>query len=34
MTTGKSHIRAIFRKNGARNRTQAVVYVLKNGLVH
>ncbi len=34
MTTVKSHIRSIFRKIGARNRTQAVVYVLKNGLVH
>ena len=33
-TTVKSHIRSIFRKIGARNRTQAVVYVLKNGLVH
>lgn len=32
-TTIKSHIRSIFRKVGARNRTQAVVYVLKNGLV-
>jgi DNA-binding NarL/FixJ family response regulator len=32
-TTVKSHIRSIFRKIGARNRTQAVVYVLKNGLV-
>lgn len=30
-TTVKSHIRSIFRKIGARNRTQAVVYVLKNG---
>jgi len=33
-TTVKSHIRSIFRKIGAKNRTQAVVYVLKNGLVH
>lgn len=33
-TTVKSHIRSIFRKIGARNRTQAVAYVLKNGLVH
>lgn len=33
-TTVKSHIRSIFRKIGARNRTQAVVYVLKNGLAH
>lgn len=33
-TTVKSHIRSIFRKIGARNRTQAVVYVLRNGLVH
>jgi DNA-binding NarL/FixJ family response regulator len=32
-TTVKSHIRSIFRKIGARNRTQAVVYVLRNGLV-
>ena len=31
-TTVKSHIRSIFRKIGARNRTQAVVYVLKSGL--
>ena len=34
MATVKSHIRSIFRKIGARNRTQAVVYVLKNGLVN
>lgn len=33
-TTVKSHVRSIFRKIGARNRTQAVVYVLKNGLAH
>jgi DNA-binding NarL/FixJ family response regulator len=33
-TTVKSHIRSIFRKIGARNRTQAVVYVIKNGLTH
>jgi two-component system, NarL family, response regulator DegU len=33
-TTVKSHIRSIFRKIGARNRTQAVVYVLKSGLSH
>ncbi|MDR7548287.1 MAG: response regulator transcription factor [Armatimonadota bacterium] len=33
VTTVKSHIRSIFRKIGARNRTQAVVYVLKTGLV-
>ncbi len=33
-TTVKSHIRSIFRKIGARNRTQAVVFVLKNGLIH
>jgi DNA-binding NarL/FixJ family response regulator len=33
-TTVKSHIRSIFRKIGARNRTQAVVYVLNNGLSH
>jgi two-component system, NarL family, response regulator DegU len=33
-TTVKSHIRSIFRKIGARNRTQAVVYVLKGGLSH
>ena len=32
-TTVKSHIRAIFRKIGARNRTQAVVYVLKHRLI-
>jgi two-component system response regulator DegU len=32
-TTVKSHIRSIFRKIGARNRTQAVVYVLKNRLI-
>ncbi len=31
-TTVKSHIRSIFRKLGARNRTQAVAYVLQNGL--
>jgi len=31
-TTVKSHIRSIFRKIGARNRTQAVVYVIKSGL--
>ncbi len=31
-TTVKSHIRSIFRKIGARNRTQAVVYVLTNGI--
>ena len=31
-TTVKSHIRSIFRKIGARNRTQAVVYVLNSGL--
>ncbi len=31
-TTVKSHIRSIFHKIGARNRTQAVVYVLKSGL--
>ncbi len=30
-TTVKSHIRSIFRKIGARNRTQAVAYVLRNG---
>ncbi len=30
-TTVKSHIRSIFRKIGVRNRTQAVVYVLKSG---
>jgi DNA-binding NarL/FixJ family response regulator len=34
ITTVKSHIRSIFRKIGAKNRTQAVVYVLKNGLAH
>lgn len=33
-TTVKSHIRSIFRKIGARNRTQAVVYVIKSGLPH
>jgi len=33
-TTVKSHIRAIFRKIGARNRTQAVVYVLKHRLIN
>ena len=33
-TTVKGHVRSIFRKIGARNRTQAVVYVLKSGLVH
>ncbi len=32
-TTVKSHIRSIFRKLGAKNRTQAVVYTLKSGLV-
>ncbi len=32
-TTVKSHIRSIFRKIGAKNRTQAVVYTLKSGLV-
>lgn len=32
-TTVKSHIRSIFRKIGAKNRTQAVVYVMRNGLV-
>ncbi len=30
-TTVKSHTRSIFRKLGARNRTQAVAYVLQNG---
>jgi DNA-binding NarL/FixJ family response regulator len=30
-TTVKSHIRSIFRKIGARNRTQAVAFVLRNG---
>ncbi|MDR5708471.1 MAG: response regulator transcription factor [Armatimonadota bacterium] len=30
-TTVKSHIRSIFRKIGARNRTQAVAYALRNG---
>jgi len=33
-TTVKSHIRSIFRKIGARNRTQAVVYVLKHRLIN
>lgn len=32
-TTVKSHIRSIFRKIGAKNRTQAVVYVMRNGLL-
>ncbi len=32
-TTIKSHIRGIFRKIGVRNRTQAVVHVLRSGLV-
>jgi DNA-binding NarL/FixJ family response regulator len=31
-TTVKSHIRSIFRKIGVKNRTQAVAYVLQNGL--
>jgi DNA-binding NarL/FixJ family response regulator len=30
-TTVKSHIRSILRKLGARNRTQAVAYMLQNG---
>jgi DNA-binding NarL/FixJ family response regulator len=30
-TTVKSHIRSIYRKIGARNRTQAVALVLRNG---
>ncbi len=33
-TTVKSHIRSIFRKIGARNRTEAVVYVLKHRLIN
>jgi DNA-binding NarL/FixJ family response regulator len=33
-TTVKSHIRSIFRKIGVRNRTQAAIHVLKNGLAH
>jgi DNA-binding NarL/FixJ family response regulator len=33
-TTVKSHIRSIFRKIGVRNRTQAVVHVMRNGLLH
>ncbi len=32
-TTVKSHTRSIFRKLGARNRTQAVAYVLQNGMI-
>lgn len=32
-TTVKSHIRSIFRKIGARNRTQAVAFALRNGWV-
>ncbi len=33
-STVKSHIRSILRKIGARNRTQAVAYVLRNGIMH
>jgi len=33
-STVKSHIRSILRKIGARNRTQAVAYVLRKGLMH
>jgi DNA-binding NarL/FixJ family response regulator len=32
-STVKSHIRSILRKMGARNRTQAVAYVLRRGLM-
>ena len=32
-STVKSHIRSILRKIGARNRTQAVAYALRNGLM-
>lgn len=32
-STVKSHIRSILRKMGARNRTQAVAYVLRKGLM-
>ncbi len=33
-STVKSHIRSILRKIGARNRTHAVAYVLRKGLMH
>jgi len=33
-STVKSHIRSILRKIGARNRTQAVAYVLRKGIMH
>jgi DNA-binding NarL/FixJ family response regulator len=32
-STVKSHIRSILRKIGARNRTQAVAYMLRKGLM-